>query len=220
MRSIEFVTADGRLVQVNENSYPDLFWGLRGGGGNFGMGSSLEFAVYRVKEVFGGQVIYPVEQGKEAINAYLQWVKRVPETLTSTLRILHFPPLPNVPPMVRGKTVVMIAACYNGTQADGEAVLHPMRTLGKPLLDTFAQMPYSQIATLANDPVEAPPVHFYTDHNTLRDFTPTYIDAIFPVAANHASGGFNLQIRHFRGVLARIPENAMAASLCDANFTL
>src|SRR6266849_4518268 len=143
MRSIEFVTADGRLLQVNENSYPDLFWGLRGGGGNFGIVTSLEFALYPVKEVFGGQVIYPVEQGKEAINAYLQWVKRVPETLTSTLRILHFPPLPNVPPMVRGKTVVLIAACYNGTQADGEAVLHPMRTLGTPLLDTFAQMPYS-----------------------------------------------------------------------------
>ncbi len=174
MRSIEFVTADGRLLQVNENSYPDLFWGLRGGGGNFGIVTSLEFALYPVKEVFGGQVIYPVEQGKEAINAYLQWVKRVPETLTSTLRILHFPPLPNVPPMVRGKTVVLIAACYNGTQADGEAVLHPMRD----------------------------------------------IDAIFAVAANPASGVFNVQIRHLGGVLARIPENAMAASLCDVNFTL
>lgn len=220
MRSIEFVTADGRLLQVNENSYPDLFWGLRGGGGNFGIVTSLEFALYPVKEVFGGQVIYPVEQGKEAINAYLQWVKRVPETLTSTLRILHFPPLPNVPPMVRGKTVVMIAACYNGTQADGEAVLHPMRTLGTPLLDTFAQMPYSQIATIANDPVEAPPLHFYTDHKTLRDFTPSDIDAIFAVAANLASGVFNVQIRHLGGVLARIPENARAASLCDVNFTL
>jgi hypothetical protein len=122
--------------------------------------------------------------------------------------------------MVRGKTVVMIAACYNGSQADGEAVLHPMRTLGTPLLDTFAQMPYSQIATIANDPVEAPPLHFYTDHKTLRDFTPSDIDAVFAVAANPASGVFNVQIRHLGGVLARIPENEMAASLCDVNFTL
>ncbi len=220
MRSMEFVTADGRLLQVNENSYPDLFWGLRGGGGNFGIVTSLEFALYPVKEVFGGKVMYPVEQGKEVINAYLQWVKTVPETLTSTFRIMHFPPLPEVPPMVRGKTVVMIAACSNSSQADGEAVLHPMRTLGTPLLDTFAQMPYSQIATIANDPVEAPPLHFYTDHKTLRDFTPSDIDAVFAVAANPASGVFNVQIRHFGGVLARIPENAMAASLCDVNFTL
>jgi FAD/FMN-containing dehydrogenase len=220
MRSLEFVTADGRLLQVNENSSPDLFWGLRGGGGNFGIVTSLEFALYPVKEVFGGQVIYPVEQGKAVLNAYLQWVKTVPETLTSTLRIMHVPPLPTVPPMVRGKTVVMIAACSNGSQADGEAVLHPMRTLGTPLLDTFAQMPYSQIATIANDPVEAPPLQFSTDHKTLRDFTPSAIDAIFAVAANPASGVFNVQIRHFGGVLARIPAKAMAASLCDVNFSL
>src|SRR5258708_19381261 len=125
MRSIEFVTADGRLLQVNENSYPDLFWGLRGGGGNFGIVTSLEFALYPVKEVFGGQVMYPVEQGKEVINAYLQWVKTVPETLTSTFRIMHFPPLPEVPPMVRAKPVFVIPPSSHPSQPHVTPLLPP-----------------------------------------------------------------------------------------------
>ncbi len=87
IRSLEVVTVDGQVLQVNETSHPDLFWGIRGGCGNFGIVTSLELTLYSVKEVFGGQVLYPVADGKRVINAYLQWVKTVPDELTSMLRI-------------------------------------------------------------------------------------------------------------------------------------
>jgi FAD/FMN-containing dehydrogenase len=219
MRSLEVVTADGRLLQVSENDDADLFWGLRGGG-NFDIVTAIEFALYPVKEVFGGQVIYPIEQVKEVITSYMQWVKTVPETLTSTLRIMHFPPTPDVPPMLQGKAAVMVLGCYHGSEADEETAFQPMRTLGTPLLDKFARLPFSQIATISNDPIDAPPLYFYAEHKTLRDFTPDEITALVEVAADPASGLFQVEMRHLGGVLARIPEHDMAGSLRDVNFLL
>ena len=220
IRSVDLVTADGRFLLVNEQSYPDLLWGLRGGGGNFGIVTALELALYPVKEVFGGQVLYPIEQGKEVAKSYLDWVETVPVELTSALRIIHFPPLPTLPPLLRGKTVVLIAACYNGTAEDGETLLRPMRTLGTPLLDTFTQLPYSQVATIANDPVESLPHYYYNDHRAMQSLTASNIDAMLEVIANPASGVLALEIRHLGGVLANIPEDAMAVSMRDVNFNV
>ncbi|MBV9229902.1 MAG: FAD-dependent oxidoreductase, partial [Chloroflexi bacterium] len=220
LRSVDLVTADGRLLLVNEQSYPDLLWGLRGGGGNFGIVTALECALYPVKDVFGGQVLYPIEQGKEVARTYLDWVETVPVELTSALRIIHFPPLPHLPPLLRGKTVVLIAACYNGTAEDGETWLRPMRTLGTPLLDTFTQLPSSQVAAIANDPVESLPYYYYNDHRAMQSLTANDIDAMCEVMANSASGISVVEIRHLGGVLAGIPEDAMAASMRDVQFNV
>ncbi|HEV2654108.1 MAG TPA: FAD-dependent oxidoreductase, partial [Ktedonobacteraceae bacterium] len=114
IRSVELVTVDGDLLQVTEQTHPDLLWGLRGGGGNFGIVTSLDCALYPVKDVFGGQVVYPIAQGIEVLNAYLEWVKTVPDELTSALRIMHFPPTPDLPPQLRGTSAIIVMACYNG----------------------------------------------------------------------------------------------------------
>jgi FAD/FMN-containing dehydrogenase len=220
VRSLEIVTADGRLLQVNEQSYPDLFWGLRGGGGNFGIVTAIEFALYPVKEVFGGQVSYPIEQAREVINSYMQWTRSVPDALTSTFRVTHFPPLPDVPPMLRGQSVVTILGCFNGSEAEGEAWFAPMRTLGTPLLDTFAQIPYIEVATISNEPAEGSPFPIYYSHSTVQDFTPQDVDSFLQVAADPASGLYAVEMRHLGGALARVPENAMAASMRDVNYNL
>jgi FAD/FMN-containing dehydrogenase len=102
LRSAELVTADGRLLRVNDKHYADLFWGLRGGGGNFGIVTSFEFDLYPVKEIFGGFVVYPIGQGKQALSAYGQWTKTVPDTLTSAVRLVHYPPAPVIPAPLRG----------------------------------------------------------------------------------------------------------------------
>ncbi len=81
---------------MNGANHPELFWGLRGGCGNFAIVTSLELALYPVKEIFGRQVIYPVTDGKRVLNAYLEWVKTVPDELTSMVRIVPFPPLPEI----------------------------------------------------------------------------------------------------------------------------
>ncbi|MBV9231865.1 MAG: FAD-binding oxidoreductase [Chloroflexi bacterium] len=220
IRSAELVTADGQLLQVNENSYPDLLWGLRGAGGNFGIVTSLEFALYPVKEIFAGQVVYPIAQGKEVFNVYVQWVKALPDELTSAIRIMHFPPSPDHPPVLHGKSGIVVMACYNGGAKEGEALLQPMRTLGTPLLDTFATIPYSQVGTIAEDPHEAPPINYYIGVGALRDVSPHDIDTMLRIAGNPASGIPMVELRHFEGALARQPEDAMPFGLRQAKFYL
>ena len=123
LRSAELVTADGRLLQVNDHSHADLFWGLRGGGGNFGIVTSFEFDLYPVKEIFGGFVAYPLAQGKQALSAYAQWTKTVPDTLTSAVRLVHYPPAPAIPEPLRGASAIVIMACCTGSTAEGEALV-------------------------------------------------------------------------------------------------
>ncbi len=217
--SAELVTADGRLVQVNEYSSPDLLWGLRGGGGNFGIVTTLECALYPVKEIFGGQVAYPIAQGKEVLNAYVHWVKTVPDELSSAFRIVLFPPSPALPPALRGTSAIVIMACYNGGAREGETLLHPMRTVGTPLLDTFAQIPYSQVATIANEQSEAPPLFSYTENGAFQDLSQGDIETLLDVAGHPASGINLVEVRQFGGAFARQPEDAMPFGL-QATFYL
>jgi len=220
IRSVELVTAASDLLQVNEQTHPDLLWGLRGGGGNFGIVTSLECALYPVKDVFGGQVIYPIVQGKEVLDAYFEWVKTVPDELTSALRIMHFPPTPDLPPQLRGTSAIVLMACYNGERSKGEVLLSPLRTLGTSLLDTFATLPYSRVATIANDPDEAPPLFMYSESGAFQAFSQGDLETLLSIAGNAASGIAIVEIRHLGGALARQPEDAMAFNCRQAHFYL
>jgi len=209
VRFAELVTSDGRLLQLHEQSHSDLFWGLRGGGGNFGIVTALELELYPVKEVFGGFVAYPLAQGKAALTAYAHWTKSVPDALTSAMRVIHYPPVPQIPEPLRGASAIVIMACYNGSAAEGEALLQPLRSLGTPLLDTFRRMPYTQIGTIANDPPEAPPLFTASDGGGLRDLSSDAIDSLLRVAGDRAAGIFLVEARHLGGALARQPEASM-----------
>jgi len=214
LRSADVVTADGRLLQVDDWNHSDLFWGLRGGGGNFGIVIAFECDLYPVKEIFGGFVAYPLAQGKEArakqaLRAYAQWTKTVPDTLTSAVRLVHYPPAPAIPEPLRGASAIAIMACSTGSGADGEALVEPLRSLGTPLLDTFRTMPYAQIATIASDPPEAPPLFTFTNGGGLSDMSSDVIDALLRIAGDRAAGIFVVEARHVGGALARQPEDAM-----------
>jgi hypothetical protein len=129
----------------------------------------------------------------------------------AVLRILHFPPLPEVPEVLRGKLVVSILACYNGPASTAETVLQPIRTLVTPILDTFASMPYSRIATIANDAVESLPVLLHSAAASFQHILPADVDAILAVASNPASGLILFEIRHVGGgAYARLSEEMMA----------
>ncbi|HEV2655715.1 MAG TPA: FAD-binding protein, partial [Ktedonobacteraceae bacterium] len=220
IRSLELVTAEGKLLHVDESTHPDLLWGLRGAGGNFGIVTALECALYPVKEIFAGQVVYPIEQGKDILNAYLKWTETVPDELTSALRIMHFPASPDLPPPLRGKSAILIMACYNGDTVQGQAWLSPMRTLTTALLDTFTQIPYSQVATIANDPDDAPPLFLYNESGAFQRFVPHDIDTLLAIAGDPASGIFQVELRQLGGALARQLEDAMAFNCRSANFYL
>jgi hypothetical protein len=209
LRLAEVVTADGRLLQADDHNHADLFWGLRGGGGNFGIVTSFEFDLYPVKEIFGGFVAYPLAQGRQVLSAYAEWTKTVPDTLTSAVRLVHYPPAPVIPEPIRGASAIVVMACYTGSATEGEALMKPLRSLGTPLLDTFRPMPYADIETLANDPPEAPPLFTAGNGGGLRDLSSDVIDAMLRIAGDRAAGIFVVEARHAGGALARQPEDAM-----------
>jgi FAD/FMN-containing dehydrogenase len=209
VRSAEVVTTDGQLLQVSERSHPDLFWGLRGGGGNFGIVTALEFDLLPVAEVFGGFVAYPLARGRDVLTAYAEWTAGVPDTVTSAMRLVHYPAAPLIPEPLRGTSAVVIMACCTGGTPEAEALLAPLRALGAPLLDTFRRMSFAEIGTIANDPPEAPPLFTAIDSGGLRELSAGAIDSLLRIAGDRAVGIFLVEVRHLGGALAHQPDAQM-----------
>jgi hypothetical protein len=153
----DVVTATGELLHVSADSHPDLFWAIRGGGGNFGIVTALEFELVPVDEVFGGSVMYPLADAPRVFAAYSRWAATVPEDVTSSITILRLPAAPTLPPPLQGAQMVVIRACAVGDLRDGEAAIAPMRSLGTPAMDTFGVMPYTAIDAISMDPKESMP---------------------------------------------------------------
>jgi FAD/FMN-containing dehydrogenase len=114
VKEADVVTAEGELVKANAHENADLFWALKGGGGNFGIVTSLEFALYPVTHVFGGNLFYPVERAEEVLELYSRWARDLPEEVTSAVTFLNVPPIPDVPEPLRGRSVITVRFCYTG----------------------------------------------------------------------------------------------------------
>ncbi len=131
----DVVTADGELVAASEDDHADLFWGLRGGGGNFGVVTSFRFRAHPLgPTVVAGPMLFPLERGPEVMETYRTWAAEAPEELTTVLNVRRAPPAPWIPEPLHGVPVWMIVACWCGPIEDGEAVIAPIRALG-PTLD-------------------------------------------------------------------------------------
>jgi len=207
--SADVVTADGRLLHVSETENPDLFWAIRGGAGNFGIVTRLEFKLYPVKEFYGGSVFFPAENTREVLQAYSGWVKGQPDALTSRVAIYNLPPIPAVPEPLRGRWVVAVQGAYLGTETEGANLLRPIRQIAKPVVDTFATMPYAQIDTIANDPQEPMPVILHT--GTIADISPQLVDRLLQaVRLGERSFVVQVEMRHLGGALAAFPPSGSA----------
>ena len=137
--AMDVVTADGRLLKASEQENADLLWGLRGGGGNFGIVTSFEYRLHELGPVFGGGVLYPVDQTREVLRFYRDFVLSCPNELGTQLgRICTLDGVP----------VVGVAGCYSGSPRDGEKALAPLRRFGSPIADLFGPMSYLQIQTM------------------------------------------------------------------------
>ncbi len=141
--SVDVVTADGELVHASESENPDLFWGVRGGGGNFGIVTSFEFALHPVgPEVLAGPVVYPAEQAETVMRAYRDFIPTAPDELGTIVNLRHAPAAPWLPEDVHGKPAVIIAVCYAGPVAEAEKVVAALRGLGDPLADIVRSTTY------------------------------------------------------------------------------
>ncbi|MHB8235375.1 MAG: FAD-binding oxidoreductase, partial [Solirubrobacteraceae bacterium] len=152
VQAIELVTADGEIRRVDADNDSDLFWALRGGGGCYAIVTALHVALLPIAELFAGIAIFPAELGAGAIRAYRDWTRTAPDEVTSVVRFLRPPPLPDVPEPLRDTPLITIDAAFIGDQAEGEALLAPLREIGEPIMDTFAQVPAEALSKIHMDP--------------------------------------------------------------------
>ena len=196
IRAAEVVTANGELLQVTSTSHGDLLDALKGGGGNFGVVTSLEFELLPVTEVYGGFAVYPLATASDVFRAFRDWTATLPEDITTSISIMRFPDLPAFPPMLRGAATVIVRAGATGDLAAGEQVIAPMRAIGTPILDTFHRMPITETDAIGGDPVDPLPVISRT--LMLENLTDDLIDDLLSVVGAGIESPITLvQIRHF-----------------------
>jgi FAD/FMN-containing dehydrogenase len=214
--AIQLVNAEGRVLVVDAHHDPDLFWALRGGGGNFGIVTAIELQLYSVAEVYAGMLAFPWGRSREVLRAWREWTREAPEEITTAARILQIPPLPEIPEAVRGRALVVIDGAYLGDEADGADVLAPLRALG-PEIDTFAMIPPAELLNIHMDPPTPVPA---IGDGTLLDVVPgEAIDSLVE-AAGPGSGSplLMVELRHLGGALARSGDGHGAAATLEGDF--
>jgi hypothetical protein len=219
VNAFDVVTADGEQRRVDADSEPDLFWALRGGGGGYAIVTRLHVNLIPISELYAGALLFPAELGAAAVRAWRDWTTTVSDDVTSIGRFLTPPPIPDVPEPLRGRPLLVFDAACIGSQEEGEATVAPLRELGEPIMDTFAQIPAEGLSRIHMDP--EPPVPGLGHHEVLSDLPDDAIDA-FVGAAGPGSGTPLLQaeIRQLGGALARPDENGGALASLDADFVM
>ncbi len=206
--SAEVVLADGRLVIAGRHENDDLFWALRGGGGNFGVVTSFEFRAHPLGTVLAGIVLHPAAAARGALLAWREFETTAPEESNQGALFFHFPDDPSAPPALRGAPLVGLGGVYAGPVEKGEQVLRPLRQYGPPLADKFQPMPYNEAQRMA-DFLWPPGLHSYWKSSYLTGLSDAAIDVIVDFFARVPSPRTVLVLEH-NGDSAwdRVPESA------------
>jgi hypothetical protein len=214
--AIELVTGDGELHRVDADHEPDLFWALRGGGGNFGVVTAIEFDLFPIEEVYAGTLFFPFERAQEVLHAWHEWTAGTPDEATSTAKLLQFPPLEVVPEIVRGQSFAVVSAAFLGSESDGAELIRPLRDLG-PAMDTFAMVAPVGLAELAMDPPD--PVPYVADSQVLGDLPAEAIDDLLAVAGpGSGSPLLMVELRQAGGALSRDADHHGALASLGGSF--
>lgn len=216
---IEVVTADGGARQVTRDRHPDLFWALRGGKGNFGIVTRLRFGLMPVRRLYGGGLHFPGEQAAQVLHTWRQWTATVPEEMTSSVALLRLPDVPDVPEFLRGTFAAHVRIAFTGRAEEGERLVRPLRACGTPLADSVAEMPYTAVAGIHQDP--AHPLPYHERNIVLRELGPDAVEALLRVAgAGSSCGDLMVEVRQLGGALARPAEVPNAVGVRDGAYTL
>ncbi|WP_290050846.1 FAD-binding oxidoreductase [Amycolatopsis solani] len=212
VRRLEVVTADGELVTAEPGS--DLFWALRGGGGNFGVVTSLEFGLFPVGRFYGGGLYFDTDRVPAVLSAYREWTATVPDRMSSSIGIVPLPDVPAVPAPLRGRHVAHVRIAYPGPVAEGAELVAPLRAVGPRLVDTVGEMPYTASGTIHNEPKQ--PRNFYCANVLLKDFDASIPDAVLDLVGPGRGVFAVVQVNHLGGALARTPREPNAVGHRDA----
>jgi hypothetical protein len=216
--AVDLVGPGGSEHRVDAGTDPDLFWALRGGGGDFGIVTGIEFDLIEIEAVFGGALFFPLERAGEVLHAWHEWTKTAPETVTSVGRVMNFPPIPEIPEPIRGKSFAVIEAVFQGEEAAGVELMAPLRDL-RPVMDSFAMVPPAGITDLHMDPPEPAP---YAGYGRLLGEIPAEAIDTFLEVTGPGSGSqlVSAEIRHCGGALSRGGQDHGALATMPGSFLM
>ncbi|MCD0481060.1 FAD-binding oxidoreductase [Streptacidiphilus sp. ASG 303] len=211
----DVVTADGRLVHADAEENADLFWALRGGGGNFGVVTSFEYALHPVgPQVMAGLVFYPLDEARQVVTRWRDLTAGAPDELTTMVVMTTAPPVPFLPEEVHGTRVVAVGCMYAGALADAEEAVRPLRTLGTPITDLVGPLPYTAMQTLL-DPLWTPGAHNYFT-STFVEPSDAALDAVLRLHRTTPTPSSELHLHQLGGACGRVPADATPFSRRDA----
>ena len=216
----EIVTAEGDKIRASENENTDLFWAIRGGGGNFGVVTQFEFKLQPVgPEIMAGLIVFPIDQAKQVLQRYREFVKSAPEELNVWVVLRKAPPLPFLPVSVHGKEVIVLAIFYAGDKADGEKLINPLRSFGDAYGEHIGEQPYTQWQQ-AFDPLLTPGARNYWKSHNFTELSDGALDSIINYAGKLPTPQCEIFIGLIDGASNRIPSDAMAYCHRDAKFVM
>jgi FAD/FMN-containing dehydrogenase len=219
LTAVEIVTADGELRRIDHDNDTDLFWAVRGGGGNYGVVTALEFELFPVPELYAGALFFPYERASEVMHAWHEFVSAgLPDEITTVGRVVQVPPLPEIPEILRGKSFTILQAAYLGGEAEGAELIRPLTELG-PEMNTFGMVEPAALGYLAMDPDA--PLPYVGSSRMISDVSSAGIDA-FVNTAGPGSGSqlANVELRSLGGALGRRTPGHGARATMDGDYLM
>lgn len=217
--TVDMVTADGRFLAASAKQNTDLFWGARGGGGNFGIVTSFEYQLHPVDSVLGGLVLYPAAQAREVLRFYREFVAKAPDELTTIAAFLTAPPAPFVPAAMHGTPAIAVIACYAGPMEKGERALRSLRAFGSPAVDLFHPMPYTMLQKLFDESSPAGMQNYWKAHY-LKGLGDDAVETLVRGGAGMRSPFSGIHIHHLGGAMKRVASGATAYPYRDGQYVL
>jgi FAD/FMN-containing dehydrogenase len=218
--SADVVTAAGELVKASETDNADLFWAIRGGGGNFGVVTSFEFRLHNVgPEVFAGLIIHPLDAAKDVLRFYRDFIKTTPQDFVCWFVMRLAPPLPFLPPEWHGKHILALAVCYSGDMKDAERVAKPLRSFGKPVGEHIGPMPFVAWETIL-DPLLTPGMRNYWKSHDFRGVSDGLIDTLIAHARRIPDPQTEIAFAHLGEGVTKVSKEATAYTHRDAEFVM
>jgi FAD/FMN-containing dehydrogenase len=217
---MDVVTADARLVRASSEENADLFWGLRGGGGNYGVVTGIDYLLYPVgPEILGGMVAWPASEAPRVLELYRSLAEKAPPELTLVALMRPAPPAPWLPKEIHGKPIVALLACYTGRPEEGEKVVAPIKSFGSPIGDVLVRRPYTQIQSLL-DTTQPKGRRYYWKSEYLPRIDPALCEKVIEHAARIRSPHSAVLLFQIEGALNRLGEDHSPAGNRDARYVL
>ena len=218
--SVDIVTSDGKLVTASATENPDLFWAVRGGGGNFGVVTAFEFRLHEVgPEILSGLIIHPFAEAKTLLKEYRKLVASLPEEISAWVVMRKAPPLPFLPPEVHGKEILIFAVAAVGDMKKAEKALAPLRALGKPIADVIGPHPFVGWQQ-ALDPLLTPGARNYWKSHDFKKLEDGLFDALIDAVGKLPSPETEIVLVNLGGAVNRVAGNATAYPHRDVEFIM